>query len=356
MPTLSPLTLRKWLRKFIIVFLCFGFIITYYHYRSSSERHHPRVVNIGYLRVPNDEMLAISQDSIKQALAKENINVHFTVFDSGVEANQALASKSIDFASMGITNGVIAMSKNLPVELIWIHEILGTNEGLVVKDNQNIHSLSDLKGKTLATTFASTSHFSLQKTLESQGLQKDITLLDMKSTDIMAAWQRGNIDGVYTWEPTLNNIQKQGGLTLLTSKDLAEAGYPTANIMVGRKDFITDHPNITQTLLQCLSEAKTFYHQQPDQAAQQIAKALEISPELAQLQMSGADWLSLDQEKQYLSNPTQPGKIFDVLKNISQFLYQTHILPKEVTDETIRQFINGHLLENLTEKGGEQHE
>ena len=83
---------------------------------------------------------------------------------------------------------------------------------------------------------------------------------------------------------------------------------------------------------------------------------MEISPELAQLQMSGADWLSLDQEKQYLGNPTQPGKIFDVLKNISQFLYQTHILPKEVTDETIHQFINGHLLENLTEKGGEQHE
>ncbi|MGZ7226651.1 MetQ/NlpA family ABC transporter substrate-binding protein, partial [Streptococcus pyogenes] len=118
---------------------------------------YPKVVNIGYLRVPNDEMMAIEQGTIEKNLSKFGIKVNFMVFDSGVEANKALASGSIDFASMGVTNGVVALSKGLDVELIWLHELLGTNEALVTRKQEDLKDLHQLSGKTIATTFASTS-------------------------------------------------------------------------------------------------------------------------------------------------------------------------------------------------------
>ncbi|QPS01782.1 hypothetical protein I6G68_01535 [Aerococcus urinae] len=149
---------RQWTKLAIAVFIVVGLLISSWHYglfdRNSDKDSHE--VRIAYLRVPNDELLAMSQGKLKNKLAEIGVKAKFVEFDSGVEANKALASGSIDYASMGITNAVVALAKQIPTELIWVHELLGETEGLVVKDS--INSLSDLAGQTLATTFASTSH------------------------------------------------------------------------------------------------------------------------------------------------------------------------------------------------------
>ena len=44
----------------------------------------------------------------------------------------------------------------------------------------------------------------------------------MQPPDIVVAWQRGNIDGSYVWQPNLSKLQKGGGTILTTSADLAK--------------------------------------------------------------------------------------------------------------------------------------
>ena len=100
---------------------------------QSGQGSLPKKVNIGYLRVPNDEMVSKTK-AVSEAYFNElGVPYEFIVFDSGVDANKALASGSIDFATMGNTNGIIALSRGIDVELIWIHEVLGEIEGLAVK-------------------------------------------------------------------------------------------------------------------------------------------------------------------------------------------------------------------------------
>lgn len=367
MPKLSAANFRTLLRILIVVFVCGGLSLSFYHYlphsldkpdlhkseelaggvpdRKNSAR---RVVNIGYLRVPNDEMLAISMGNLQRSLAEMNVEAKFTVFDSGVEANQAFASGSIDFASMGITNAVIAMAKKLPVQLIWIHEILGTNEGLVVQKDRGISKIDDLRGKVVATTFASTSHFSLLKTLVRHNLVGAVTLLDMKSTDIAAAWQRGDIDGAYTWEPALNTIQNSGGITLITSRELAATGNPTANVMLGRRAFTERNPDITEAFLAAVIKANQFYRSHPDEAAKILAPKLEISPELAALQMSGSQWLDLTTARAYFGSGDGPGKLIEVLHDLSEFLHQIKTIPHVPDRAAIREFVNGEFLPEPT--------
>ncbi|MGZ7236616.1 ABC transporter substrate-binding protein, partial [Streptococcus pyogenes] len=77
-----------------------------------------------------------------------------------------------------VTNGVVALSKGLDVELIWLHELLGTNEALVTRKQEDLKDLHQLSGKTIATTFASTSHYSLKKVLEANNLTDKVTVLD----------------------------------------------------------------------------------------------------------------------------------------------------------------------------------
>lgn len=92
---------------------------------------------------------------------------------------------------MGNTNGIIALSRGLDVELIWLHEILGEIEALAVRKDSGIEKVEDLAGKSIATTFASTSHYSLLQVLNEAGIADQVQLLDMQTVDIVAAWERG---------------------------------------------------------------------------------------------------------------------------------------------------------------------
>src|SRR5688572_13737301 len=118
----------------------------------------PAEINFGILRVPNDETIAIAEGLFDKYFTEKDIKCNFIIFDSGVEANKALASGSIDFATMGNTNAITALSRELDVEMVWIHEVLGEIEGLAVKNGSGINEVTDLVGQRIATPFASTSH------------------------------------------------------------------------------------------------------------------------------------------------------------------------------------------------------
>lgn len=341
-----------------MLFTIMGLLISIVHYlpdifsvASNQESHLPKEINIGYLRVPNDEMIAIEKKLITQQFEPLGIKINFLVFDSGVEANKALAAANIDFATMGITNGVVALSKGLDVELIWLHELLGTNEALVVKENRRINSFEELKGKTIATTFASTSHYSLKKALELHDMVKDVTLLDMKTIDIAAAWKRDDVDAAYTWDPILTTITEDGGETLLSSKDLVEEGIVTANVMIGRKGFTHRYPKLTAMILKGIMQGADYYRESPEQAAELVATSLEISPEIALMQMSGTIWLTTDEllSNAYLGNNSQEGNFNQVIAEISAFLKQEKEITKLPSAEEIAEFVNASYIEKALE-------
>ena len=77
--------------------------------------------------------------------------------------------------------------------------------------------------------------------------ESDVTLVDLEPTDILAAWTRGDIDAAYVWSPTLDELRSSGGTVLATSKELAEAGYPTYDLAVVSNDFRQKHPAAVQT-------------------------------------------------------------------------------------------------------------
>ncbi|MDY5730848.1 MAG: ABC transporter substrate-binding protein [Eubacteriales bacterium] len=301
-----------------------------------------RKVRIGTIRVADDKTVAQEMGYIKEAFATQNMEVEFLFFDSGTAANVALAAGAIDFAGMGYTNAVVALSRDLPVELIWIHEVIGEAEALVVAPKANIQTPADLRGKKIATPFASTSHLSLIKALEMNGLHStDVVLLDMNTEDIVAAWLRGDIDAAYTWEPTLSQIKKTANV-LLTSSQLAKQGFVTANIELVHKNFAKQYPELVKLYLQALAKANQLYEQEPAQAIEAAAKHLGIPPEEAKVQMAGMQWLSTERmlSDAYLGTETNTGAFHSVFYQTAEFLKSEKKIDRVPTMEEIAQFIN----------------
>lgn len=105
----------------------------------------------------------------------------------------------------------------------------------------------------------------------------DVKLLNLRPQEIGAAWERGDIDGAYIWDPVLNQIKSTGGTVLADSKNVAEWGGPTFDAWIMRKDYAEQHPEIVTAFVKTTGEVTDAYLADP---AGWSAKA---APEIARL-------------------------------------------------------------------------
>jgi taurine transport system substrate-binding protein len=288
---------------------------------SSSSGTVPKEIRIGYQVSPNGELLAKALGLLEKKYPDAKIN--WIKFDSGRDVNNAIASGSIDFGLVGTPPGSIGIANGLPYQVYYLHDIIGESEALVVKNDAGIKSLKDLKGKKIATTFSSTSHFSLLGALKKEEIdpqKENITILDMQVPDIYAAWKRKDIDGAYIWQPMQEKLVQDGGNIIVTSKDLAAKGVITAEFGIVHKDFAKKYPDIVKGYISVLDEAVHYYHEKPEQSAQILSKELELSPEESLKTMKQIIWLDASQQKKYFGAPGQPGELAKVLKDTGDFM------------------------------------
>jgi taurine transport system substrate-binding protein len=312
--------------------------------KPAGNKDKPEVVNIGTQQMPDDERIAIAKNFFEEEMG---VKVNIIEFQAG-DIRNAMISKNIDFALLGSSSAVLGIANGMDAEVIWIHEILGDTERLVAKDGSNIKTIEDLKGKKVAVPFSSTSHYSLLKALELNGIsEKDITLLDMQMPDIYAAWQRGDIDAAYAWEPTLTNLLKDGR-TIISSRDMAAKGVVTSNVEIVRKDFAQKYPDIVSKYIKALNKAVNLYNENPDEAAEIIAKSLNITKEEALKQMRGSIWLTARQqiEPAYLGTSSKKGDMVKSLKDTADFLYKQKSLISVPKLAEFEQAVNPTYIEN----------
>jgi len=337
--------------KKVIVFMLVLLLLLVFPYdrftgKNGLSGDYPSTIKIGTIRVPNDKTVAIEKGYFEEVFGPKGIKTEYIFFDSGTSANQALASGKIHFAEMGHTNAVVAQGQNLDVELIWIHEVLGSNEALVVKDH--IQTVEDLRGKKVATPFSSTSHLSLLKTLEKNNIDpKELTILDMDTADVVAAWKRDDIDASYIWEPGLSELLKSGGRVLINSEDLAKEGIITANIDLANKTFAHKYPDLVADYISVLSKSYDLYSEDRPAAIEAASKRLGIDMDSIEKQMNGTIWLAREEEisKDYLASDREPGGFHKVFMDTAVFLKDQGKIEKLPSEEEVREFINSSYIE-----------
>jgi taurine transport system substrate-binding protein len=311
----------------------------------------PEEINFGILRVPNDETIAMVEGLFDKHFKEKGMKINLIVFDSGAEANQALASGSIDFATMGNVNAVTSLARNLGTEMIWIHEILGEIEALAVKEGSGINKIEDLAGERVAVPFASTCHYVLLNALKNAGIEDEVQLLDMQTTEIVAAWQRGDIKATYLWQPTLGKVLETGRV-LVSSKEMAEKGYITANVEIVRKEFSNKYPDLVTSFITILSEAADIYREDPEKAASIVAKKLGITPEEALKQMRGSTWHTRDEliGQDFFGTSEEPGHFATIMKETSDFLQQQKSIEDSPSQDEFNEFVNPFYIEKSLKK------
>jgi taurine transport system substrate-binding protein len=286
-------------------------------------------IRVGYQSFPSGDLIVKNNRWLEDALP--DYNIKWTKFDSGADVNTAFIAKELDFGALGSSPVARGLSAplNIPYKVAFVLDVAGDNEALVTRNGTGIDTITQLRGKRIATPFAPTAHYSLLAALSQNGLSpSDVQLVDLQPQAILAAWERGDIDAAYTWLPTLDQLRKTGK-DLITSRQLAKDGKPTLDLGAVSDEFANAHPDVVDIWRQQEARALKVIHDDPAAAAKAIAAEIGLSPEevagqikqgvyLTPAEVASAEWLGSDGE---------PGNIAVNLQSASQFLADQKQIP-----------------------------
>lgn len=238
---------------------------------------HAETVNIAYQYGADPAKLAQASDAYQKATGW---TINWRRFDTGADIVAALASGDIQIGDVGSSPFAAAVSRGVPIEAVALNALTGDSEALVVRNAAHIDKPQDLVGKTIATPFVSTSHYSLLAALKHWGIRPDqVRIVNLGPTETVAAWTRGDIDAAYTWDPALGKA-KETGHVLVDSTQVGKWGAPTFDLWAVRKDFVQAHPAFVQKFVDVTTTQFADYRAQGkawSAASPQVAAIAKLS-------------------------------------------------------------------------------
>jgi len=185
--------------------------------------------------------------------------INWRMFGGGGDVIRAMASGDVQIGEAGSSPIAAAASQGQDIHLFWILDDIADAEALVARNGSGIASVADLKGKKVATPFVSTAHYQLMAEIKSSGVDpKSVTVMNMRPPEIAAAWERGDIDAAFIWDPVLSKV-KSNGKVIATSGSIGKKGFPTFDGMVVNAAWAAKNEAFMVALVKALAKADAAY-------------------------------------------------------------------------------------------------
>jgi len=201
--------------------------------------------------------IADAKGFIAEEFKDTPVKLEFTYFvNTGPAINEAFANKQLDFASYGAVPNVIGKSNGLPTRIILSYG--GTTIFAGARSELPINSVKDLKGRKIAVQKATIIHWSLITSLRQAGLsEKDVTLVDLKNPDQLAAITAGSVDAIYGGSFFLP-LRDKGVLKVIYNSNEAGAKATGFGAVVVDDNFQKIYPDATRRITRGLLKAAAW--------------------------------------------------------------------------------------------------
>jgi sulfonate transport system substrate-binding protein len=175
--------------------------------------------------------------------------VQWSTFTSGPPMLEAANDNAIDVGQVGNTPPIFSAAANGRIDIVAaLRSSVG--DGLLVPKNSTIHSLADLRGKTIAVAKGSSANGTLLNTLTKAGLKPtDVHITYLQPADAYAAFSQGSVAAWAIWEPYDSEaVHNLGARELVTGTDALRGaglagGTPLSNgltFQVANRAALTD--------------------------------------------------------------------------------------------------------------------
>ncbi|MDR2076094.1 MAG: ABC transporter substrate-binding protein [Desulfovibrio sp.] len=302
----------------------------------AAESAKPAQVRLAYLNGPRPWILGKADDSFAKGLG---VPVKWVNFASGPDALKAVAAGEIDIARVGSVPVAAALARKLPIEVIAVAGVIESSERLIAR--KEIGSIKELEGRTVTYPAGSTAHYALLAAFKVYGVDASkVKQAPLKPADELAAWKRGDVDAAYVWGPFSQQLEAEGGHELLKSGQLQKDGYYLFNAYVVSKKFAEAHPDSVSAFLRVFRDTVRRYKENPDAAAEIIARELGQDVAAAKQTLAGLDFPDLQEQLESKWLGGGESGISKSFADTARFLADLGELSRRDLPESFAPFIN----------------
>jgi NitT/TauT family transport system substrate-binding protein len=228
---------------------------------GSGSPNDPVTLHLGYLAnlTHAPAMIGVNNGWFQKALGK-SVTMKTQVFAAGPDAITALFGGAIDMAFLGPSPAISGYIQSHGQALRVISGVAVGGAELVVRPAANINSVSDLRGKTIATPqLGNTQDIALRVFLANHGMKVNpqgggpVKVINAANSTIVTLFQEGQIDGAWVPEPYATRlVDEDEGKVLVNEASLWPGGQFPTTVLIVATSFLDAHPAVVSNFLKGL--------------------------------------------------------------------------------------------------------
>ena len=193
-----------------------------------------------------------------------DLQVEYFVFNAGPSEIEAFFAGELD---LGYIGPVPAVNGNIKSGGDIVILAGATNAGaiMVVSKDSDIQSIAELENKKVAVPqIGNTQHLSLLNLLSENNLSDttkggNVDVVPVSNPDIKTLLENGGIDAACVPEPWGSRLVYEiGARILLDEKEVFRNGEYSTALLIGRKDFVEENPEIVKKVLEAHIEMTEY--------------------------------------------------------------------------------------------------
>lgn len=214
---------------------------------------------------------------------KNGVYTEIKFFPVYSDSLTAFNSGQLDGICIAASDAVAPANEGIDFKMVLVNDNSAGADGLVVHDG--INSITDLKGKSVATELGTLEHMFLLKILKDNGMTiDDINFVNMTINDAGPAFIAGSVDAAVLWEPTLSMAVEGGGKLLYSTK--SEPGLIPDTLAV-RTEVINSSPESVQGVVNSWFDGVELLKAKDETFMKAIYDGAELSAEDYQVMLDG---------------------------------------------------------------------
>ncbi len=239
--------------------------------------------------------------------------VRLVELPSSTEVLQYLNTGTLEGGGLTLDETLTLCAQGVPMKVVLILDISNGGDALLAR--QDIEDLAQLRGRRIGVESSAVGAVMLHAVLQAAGLTStDIEMVPLTADEHLAAYTRGDVDAVVTFEPMRSQLIAQGARLLFDSSRVPGL---ILDVLAVRAPTIHDHRRALNRLTAGYFLARRFMAEHPQESAAIMAPRLGLTPEGFLQTLEGLKLPSLEENRRWLKGPrAQLPVIADKLQEI----------------------------------------
>jgi NitT/TauT family transport system substrate-binding protein len=259
----------------------------------------------------------------------EGLPISMVEYPSASEVLRAYRNGAIQAAALTMDEVLILAESGLDPRVVLLLDV--SQGGDVILGRGDVQGVADLKGRKVGVENTALGAYVLSRALAMHDMQvSDVTLVPLEVNEHEVAFKAGKIDAVVTFEPVRTRLLDVGAQLLFSSEDIPGEIF---DVLVVDGEYLAQNREVVASLVQRWFQTLEYQRQNPQRAAEVIARRQQLKPEDYLASMDGLKMVSRAENIEALSGQSPP--VTAVMERLKNSMLQNKLLQKDVDVERL---------------------